>query len=63
MITINEAALLLNITGRRVRTLCAAGRIKGAKKQGRDWLLPNKPIVTPGKRGPAFGQIKNEEQE
>lgn len=62
MITIKEAAAILNISERRVRTLCAGGRIKGARKQGRDWSLPNAPKVTPGKRGPAFGQIKNEEQ-
>ena len=35
-----EAALLWNISERRISYLCKQGRIAGAKKQGRSWLIP-----------------------
>lgn len=51
MISVKEAAALLNnISERRVRTLCAEGRIKGAKKISGVWLLPDKPQVTAAAR-------------
>lgn len=37
---VKEAARLWNITERRVSALCKEGKIKGAKKQGRSWLIP-----------------------
>ena len=37
---VKEAAKLWNITERRVSTLCKEGKIKGAVKQGRSWLIP-----------------------
>lgn len=40
MITVREAAERWNITERRVSTLCKEGKIIGAKKEGRRWLLP-----------------------
>lgn len=39
--TIREAAALWDITERRVSELCKAGRIPGAIKQGRQWIIPN----------------------
>lgn len=45
MITVAQAAKKMKITPRRVRVLCAQGRIIGAEKIGRDWLLPDKPTV------------------
>lgn len=39
--TIREAAALWGITERRVNELCKAGRIPGAIKQGRQWIIPN----------------------
>ena len=37
---IREAAQRWNITERRVSALCKEGKIKGARKQGRVWLIP-----------------------
>lgn len=39
-ISSREAASSWNITERRVRALCARGRIPGAEKDGRRWVLP-----------------------
>lgn len=38
--TVKEAAGLWNITERRVADYCKAGRIRGAKKVGRSWIIP-----------------------
>ena len=35
-----EAAALWNISERRISTLCKEGRIAGAKKDGRNWIIP-----------------------
>ena len=37
---VKEAAKLWGISERRVSTLCKDGKIKGAKKQGKSWLIP-----------------------
>lgn len=37
---VKEAAKNWDISERRVTTLCKEGKIKGAKKQGRFWLIP-----------------------
>lgn len=37
---VKEAAKLWNITERRVAALCKSGKIRGAKKQGKSWLIP-----------------------
>lgn len=37
---VKDAAKLWNLTERRVSGLCKEGKIKGAKKQGRFWLIP-----------------------
>ena len=39
-ITVKEAAKLWDITERRVSSLCKDGKIKGAEKHGRRWLIP-----------------------
>lgn len=41
MITTREAARLWGITDRRVSKFCVEGRIVGAKKNGRFWLIPS----------------------
>ena len=38
--TIKEAAAVWGITERRVNALCKAGRISGAYKDGRQWMIP-----------------------
>jgi hypothetical protein len=46
-LTTSEAAEKWNISRRRVNVLCYEGRIKGAIKKGRFWLIPDnvpKPI-------------------
>ena len=40
MIPIKEAAACWNITERRVATLCKDGKIVGAEKQGKRWMIP-----------------------
>ncbi|MEM7593680.1 MAG: DNA-binding protein, partial [Cyanobacteria bacterium P01_A01_bin.83] len=50
-----ETAKILNISTGRLRVLLIAGRVKGAYKTGRIWLIPlfnGKPIISKGKRGP-----------
>ena len=39
-LSISEAAVRWGISGRRIQQLCKSGAIKGAKKEGRSWLLP-----------------------
>ena len=51
-----EAAEILNISTARLRTLLIAGRVEGAYKTGKMWLMPlfnGKPIIRRCKRGPA----------
>ena len=51
-----QAAFILNISTARVRVLLKEGRIQGARKDGRSWLIPlnsqGVPEITPGRRGP-----------
>ena len=37
---VKDAAKLWDISERRVSTLCKEGKIKGAKKQGKSWIIP-----------------------
>ena len=51
-----EAANILNISTTRLRVLLIAGRVEGAYKTGKIWLMPlfnGRPIIKRGKRGPA----------
>ncbi len=53
-----EAANILNISSSRLRAILKQGRVEGAYKTGRIWLIPlfgGRPIITKGKRGPAAG--------
>jgi helix-turn-helix protein len=45
IITTTQAAELLGMTPRNVQILCASGKIRGAVKFGRDWAIPNPPII------------------
>ena len=40
MISVREAAERWQITERRVSTLCKDGKIAGAEKQGKRWMIP-----------------------
>ncbi|MEB3277359.1 MAG: DNA-binding protein [Lyngbya sp.] len=51
-----EAAQILKISTARLRVLLIAGRVEGAYKTGKMWLMPlfkGKPIIKRGTRGPA----------
>ena len=51
-----EAAKILNISTARLRVLMIEGRVEGAYKTGKMWLIPlfnGKPIIIRKKRGPA----------
>lgn len=51
-----ETAKILNISTGRLRMLLIKGRVQGAYKSGRMWLIPlidGKPVITKGTRGPA----------
>jgi len=50
MISLKDAAKKLGVTERRMRTLCAEGRVVGAKKIGGSWILPTSPQVVAGAR-------------
>lgn len=39
-ISIKEIAIKWGLTPRRVQVLCSTGKIKGAKKLGREWIVP-----------------------
>ncbi len=52
LLSIREFAASLGVTERRTRLLAASGRIQGALKIGRDWLIPASARVTAGSRGP-----------
>jgi len=39
-ISIKDASISWNLSERRIRTLCNEGRIPGAKKEGKFWLVP-----------------------
>lgn len=39
-ITPKEAAIRAGVTQAWIRALCAQGRIEGAKKWGRSWMIP-----------------------
>lgn len=47
-VTVKAYAFRLGITPTRVRQLLQAGRIPGAIKLGRDWLIPDDAVRTPG---------------
>ncbi|MBQ9387752.1 MAG: AAA family ATPase [Lachnospiraceae bacterium] len=43
-ISIADAAKELNITSRRLQQMCASGEIRGARKEGRRWVVPDSVI-------------------
>jgi hypothetical protein len=51
-----QTAKLLGVSTSRVRLLLKQGRIRGAYKLGRFWVIPlfdGMPVVSPGSRGPS----------
>lgn len=54
-ITVNQAAKKWGLSDRRVRNLCAAGKIPGAYREGRAWKIPSDATK------PTDGRYKNKE--
>ena len=57
-----EVASLLKVSVERVRLLLKQGRIKGAFKIGRIWVIPlagGRPIISEGRKGPKPRWSKN----
>ncbi|MDR2711368.1 MAG: helix-turn-helix domain-containing protein [Burkholderiales bacterium] len=52
MISTADAAERLGISRRRLQALIKEGRVLGAVRVGRAWILPDNPQVTAGTRGP-----------
>mgnify|MGYP000520359299 CR=1 FL=1 len=46
MISLTQAAELLSLSTARLRDLCGKGRMPGAIKVGRNWILPDKPTIS-----------------
>lgn len=45
LISTEQAAKMKKVTSRRIRSLCEQGRVPGAKKVGKAWVLPAKFVV------------------
>lgn len=43
-LTTNEMSKIWKISSRRISLLCSQGRIKGAVKKGKTWLIPKDSI-------------------
>jgi hypothetical protein len=52
LLTVREFAACLGVTQRRACALAASGRLAGALKIGRDWVIAAAAHVAPGSRGP-----------
>ena len=60
MITVMTAAKILRLQPVTVRLLCRMGRIEGAVKFGRDWIIPDQPIYI-NQRGPGRPRTRRDE--
>lgn len=47
MLTVKQAAKKLRVSAGRVRQLLVAKRVVGAQKFGRDWAIPDSPVIDP----------------
>jgi hypothetical protein len=54
LITTQQAARILEMTTRNVQILCKTGKIQGAFRHGRDWVIPNPPKIIPKGLKPTF---------
>lgn len=57
-ISIKDVAEMWGLTPRSVRNMCATGKIQGAEKVGRDWLVPAD-TVRPVDKRVTSGDYKN----
>ena len=52
VVGVPAAAAELGVSPRRIHQMLSDSRIEGARKIGRDWVVPSPVRVTVGKRGP-----------
>jgi hypothetical protein len=57
LLTSAEFAALKRVSARRIRALAVSGRIPGARKRGRDWLIPARADIDAGTRGPLLRTV------
>ena len=57
-LTTVEMSAKWNISSRRISLLCAQGRIDGAIKKGKTWLLPERSLKPEDKRKKRFAEEK-----
>ena len=50
LITVKEASLKWGVSERRVQKLCNDGRIKGATRFGRAWMIPSTAVLPTHKK-------------
>ena len=60
-ITLSEASRIWGISERRIRTLCAEGRIEGVTRFGRSWVIPEGTDKPTDNRIKSGKYIKNKE--
>lgn len=53
MLTVPQFAAMVGLDVSRIRLLCTQGRIRGAVKVGRNWILPDRAVILPPKGTPA----------
>ncbi len=58
-LNVNEAAERWSLTGRRIQELCKAGKIEGAVRFGRAWMIPEE-AKKPSDRRTKAGKAKND---
>jgi excisionase family DNA binding protein len=64
LISIQEAAAALGISEQWLRQLARSGRVRGATKVGRDWVIPSPPRVLPSTRPRGYhGHNQNQQLE
>ncbi|MGH8469366.1 MAG: helix-turn-helix domain-containing protein [Gammaproteobacteria bacterium] len=61
LLTVPEAAQRLGVTRQWVLALCAQGRVRGAKKIGRQWLIPAGAKVDPPPPKPAGRPLRTKQ--
>ena len=59
-LTTAEMSIKWNITSRRIGVLCSEGRVDGAIKKGKTWLIPNEAMKPNDAR---YKQNRNNERE
>ena len=61
LLSVPEAAARLNLKPAWVRRLCLQGRLAGAHKIGRDWLIPEQSVIEFAKVPRKVGRPKESE--